>query len=245
MLHGIYGRGRNLRRFARALIESHPDWTAELVDLRGHGESGGFQPPHTVEAAAGDVVEMGPAPDVLLGHSFGGKVALLALRDPDFEPCQLWVVDAAPSARSPGGLPWEMLGHLREHAGPFDERGDAVAALEAEGVPRMVAQWMATNLDRNGEGKLRWAIFPDTMEALLRSYFAEDAWDVVDDPDRRTALHFVRASESQVIGEEVAARISAAGRGSEVHLHEVSGGHWLHADNPEGLLAAMEGHLPS
>lgn len=244
MLHGIYGRGRNLRRFAKMLVEAEPEWGVELVDLRGHGDSRGFTPPHTVATAARDVVEMGEAPDLLLGHSFGGKVSLLALRHAAFRPAQVWVVDASPSVREPEGLPWTMIGFLRKHQGPFDERADAVGALGAEGVPRVVAQWMATNLERSEDGRLRWGISPDTMEALLRSYFQEDAWDVVEDPPGGTAIHFVRATGSPVIDEGVADRIRTAGRGGDVHLHEVEGGHWLHTENPKGLLAVMARRLP-
>lgn len=243
MLHGIYGRGRNLRRFATRLVEASPGWEVELVDLREHGESRGTPPPHTVEAAAGDVVGLAPSPDLLLGHSFGGKVALLTLRDPGFAPEQAWIIDSSPSSGEPGGLPWTMLGHLRRHPGPFETRGDAISALEGEGVPGAVAQWMATNLERTDEG-LRWEIDPDAMEALLRSYFEEDAWDVVEDPGRETALHFVRAAGSPVIDGDAASRIEAAGASSDVHLHEVGGGHWLHTENPEGLLAVMEPRLP-
>lgn len=241
MLHGIYGRGRNLRRFARMFVEAHPAWKAELVDLRAHGASGGFTPPHTVEAAAGDVVELGPAPDLLLGHSFGGKVALLTLRDPDFRPDQVWVVDASPGARPPQGLPWEMIGILRRRTGPFEDRDAGISALESEGVPRGVARWMATNLSRDDQGRMRWEISADTMESLLLSYFSEDAWDVVEDGPDATSIHFVKASDSGALSSEDAERIEAAGRGGDVHLHEVSGGHWLHTENPDGLLEVMGG----
>lgn len=279
MLHGIYGRGRNWRRFARRFVETHPAWTAELVDLREHGDSRGFEPPHTAEAAAADVVEMGPTPRALLGHSFGGKIALLTLRDPGFRPERVWVVDASPGARTPSGLPWEMIGILRAHPGPFEARAEAVEALESEGVPTPVARWMATNLGRGGdaapgaggaphasrrttEGEadaaadvdadtdaddlLRWQISADTMESLLRSYFDEDAWDVVegtaDAGTADTEIHFVKASRSDVLGPDDVERIRAAGAGGaggDVHLHEVDGGHWLHTENPEGLLEVM------
>lgn len=247
LLHGIYGRGRNWRRFARRFVETRPGWAAELVDLREHGASRGFEPPHTVQATASDVVEAGPSPRLLLGHSFGGKIALLTLRHDGFRPEQVWVVDASPGARAPSGLPWEMIAVLRAHPGPFETRDEGVRALESEGVPTPVARWMATNLDRSegGDGSegsddlLRWRISADTMESLLRSYFAEDAWDVVEGADD-TAVHVVRASRSDVLGSDDVERLRAATGDANVHLHEVEGGHWLHTENPEGLLAAME-----
>ena len=79
-LHGLLGRGGNWRSFGRRWVETHPSWGAALVDLRLHGESrAGFPPPHTVRAAAEDVLALTPAlpgpVEALVGHSLGGKVA--------------------------------------------------------------------------------------------------------------------------------------------------------------------------
>ena len=80
-LHGILGSGANWRTFAKNLVAEKPGWGAVLVDLRLHGESReGFPPPHTLGAAAADVIalEKGiPGPiGAIVAHSFGGKVAL-------------------------------------------------------------------------------------------------------------------------------------------------------------------------
>src|SRR5262245_3630298 len=83
-LHGILGSGANWRTFARQVVAARPEWGALLVDLRLHGESVGFPPPHTVEAAAHDIVEALPAvlpagatAAGVVGHSFGGKVGIV------------------------------------------------------------------------------------------------------------------------------------------------------------------------
>lgn len=55
-----------------------------LVDLRNHGKSAeieGLLPPHNLENAAKDLANLVKAegwdwPDVVIGHSMGGKVAL-------------------------------------------------------------------------------------------------------------------------------------------------------------------------
>ena len=55
------------------------DWRAVLVDLRMHGASQDFSPPHTLAACVADLRALensiGPFHGVI-GHSFGGKVAL-------------------------------------------------------------------------------------------------------------------------------------------------------------------------
>lgn len=60
-----------------------------VVDQRCHGLSSqveGFRPPHTLGASATDVAQLfrsqfgGHAPNMVIGHSLGGKVALEYLR---------------------------------------------------------------------------------------------------------------------------------------------------------------------
>lgn len=54
------------------------------MDLRNHGRSAGikgFDPPHNMSTAAKDLADLvkargWPWPDVVVGHSMGGKVAL-------------------------------------------------------------------------------------------------------------------------------------------------------------------------
>ena len=60
-----------------------------MVDQRNHGASSdvcGFHPPHSIQASAGDLLSLvqsklsGRVPDVLVGHSLGGKTVLELLR---------------------------------------------------------------------------------------------------------------------------------------------------------------------
>lgn len=244
VLHGIYGAGRNWGSVARKLVEARPEWGALLVDLRQHGESTGFAPPHTIESTAGDLRALphGGGVRAVLGHSFGGKVALAYARDAEAVE-QAWVVDSSPDAREPGGSAWGMLGVLRRVPDRFAERDEAVAALTAEGVQEPIALWMTTNLEWTGE-EYRWRLDLDEMEALLRSYFEVDLWAVVEDPPARLEVHLVRATESSVLDDAAAERARAAAEATgRVHLHVVEGGHWLNADNPAALVALLRDGL--
>ncbi len=238
-LHGIYGAGRNWASVARRLVRARPEWSAVLVDLREHGGSSGFTPPHTLEAAAADLARLATSlsvpVDAVLGHSFGGKVALVYARAHARGLGQVWVVDSTPEAGEPRGSAWGMLGVLRRVPGPFEERSEAIAALEVQGVAGPVAQWLSTNLESR-DGKLVWRLDLEAMEALLRDFFRTDLWPVVEDPPGELRLHFVKAEESSVLSEVACARIEAAGRtNGRVFLHRVEGGHWLNADNPDAL----------
>lgn len=243
VLHGIYGAGRNWRSVARSVVEERPDWGAVLVDLREHGGSTGFEPPHTLARAAADLDAIRESPvRAVLGHSFGGKVALLRGRDdPGVE--QVWVVDSTPEAREPEGSAWDMLRLLRRLPESFNERDDAVRALADRGVDRPVALWMTANLERR-DGGYTWRIDLDDMEALLRDFFRTDLWDVVESPRDGLELHFVRATRSAVLSAEAVGRIRVAGAATgRVFLHDVQGGHWLNADNPDAVVALLAPRL--
>jgi len=250
VLHGVYGAGRNWSSVARRFARERPGWGAVLVDLRLHGDSSGFEPPHTLARCAADVAALErrlelPA-DAVLGHSFGGKVALLHAQAAAAPPSSVWVVDSTPASRAPDGSAWQMLEVLRRHPGPFTDRAEGIAAVESGGFTRPVAQWMSTNLvdDPHGDG-LAWRIQVDDMEALLRDFFATDAWPTVERPPDGSEIHVVKARESNVLDDEACERILSAGRatGGRVHLHHVDGGHWVNADDPEGLQRLLLRHL--
>ena len=247
VLHGIYGAGRNWASVARRFVRERPEWGALLVDLRMHGDSQGFAPPHTIRACADDlaalVADTGLDVDAALGHSFGGKVALLWSAED--APAATWVVDSTPDRRTPDGSAWQMLDMLRAHPGPFADRADGIAAVESAGFPNPVAQWMATNLVPVEGGAMAWRIDVDAMDALMRDFFETDAWQAVERPPPGSEIHVVKAEESSVLTEEACARVEAAGLATErVHLHRVSGGHWVNADAPDELHALLVEHMP-
>src|SRR5690606_16029306 len=138
-LHGIYGAGRNWASVARRFVRERAEWGVVLVDLRLHGASAGFDPPHTLarpaEHLAALIRSTGRPADAVLGHSFGGKVALVHVANAADAPSLVWMVDSDPGARSPDGSAWWMLGALRRHPGPFADRGEGVAAIESAGFP--------------------------------------------------------------------------------------------------------------
>lgn len=246
-LHGIFGAGRNWRSVARRLVEDEPDRGALLLDLRLHGDSTGMPGPHTVAACGRDLEDTAengaPRPDRVVGHSFGGKVALAHLDQPGEPPSGVWVVDCPPSAREPEGDAIRLLEVLEREPGPFGAREEAVEAVRRHGFSERVARFMATNLEQEGDA-LRWRLDREGVESLLMDFFHTDLWSVVQDPPGETVLHFVQATGSDALREEECRRIEAAGEAhGRARLHRVAGGHWLNVSNPEGLLELMRGEV--
>ncbi len=158
-------------------------------------------------------------------------------------PAQVWVIDSTPSKRTPGGAALRMLQILKRHQGPFAGRGDAVAVLETEGFAIHVAHWMATNLVAGPDG-YRWRFDPADIESLLDDFFRRDLWDVVESPTPTSEIRLVRASESDVVTADEVDRFERAGADGRVMAHQLHGGHWLHVDNPNGLIELVSRGLP-
>lgn len=245
MLHGIYGRGRNWQGIARAVVKARPDYACLLVDLPRHGDSGPGTHGDTVIGFADDLRDWmaseGVVADAILGHSFGGKVALAFADRARSQTLQVWVIDSTPEARQSSGSAWGMLAIVRRLPQRFASRAEAVQALVDEGVEPGVAQWMATNLAREGS-ELTWALDFDVMEQLLHDFFATDLWPVVEDPAPSHDIHLLKASESSAMSPAAVSRIQAV-KSDRVHLHLRQGGHWIHAESPDVVTELLVSNL--
>ena len=247
MLHGIYGRGRNWQTIARGVVAARPEYACWLLDLPYHGESPGGRHGDTVTGLAHDVRDWmrdaAVSPDAILGHSYGGKVALAvagALRD---RALQVWVIDSTPETREPSGSAWGMLGVIGGLPARFGSRDEAIQAIVDAGYPLGVAQWMATNLARDEQGGLAWRLDFDAMERLLRDFFNTDLWHVLESPAPRHDIHVLKASESSAISDSAVKRLEALA-GDGVQLHHRQGGHWIHAESPQAVTELLVTLLP-
>ncbi|MCC6553266.1 MAG: alpha/beta hydrolase [Polyangiaceae bacterium] len=251
VLHGIFGSGANWRTFARRLADARPEWGFVLVDLRAHGLSQDPPPPHTVGAAADDLRRLdgrlGLDVRGVMGHSFGGKVALAyAARRPG-ELSRAFVLDSHPGAQpeaartSPTRGVLELLASIPQ---PMPSRERFLEIVQASGQTRAVAEWLAMNVRRAEDGfRLRMDL--DALGALVADYFVEDLWPVVEDPRSAGRLVFVIGGRSVAIREPDRARLEAlAERAPRLSVRVLpTAGHWLHVDDPEGLFAALRDAL--
>jgi esterase len=252
-LHGILGRRANWRSFARRWLERRPGWGAVLVDLRMHGDSQSIAGPHAIDSASADVVELARAIGTeqpgqvaaLLGHSFGGKVAILAadqLRAEGHPLERLWVIDAPPGPRTePRDRTTEnVFARLAALPDSFAERREFIDALVAGGIARSIAQWLATNLERDAE-RWRFGLDLPALRELLDDFMIVDAWPALERVAASgTDVQLVLGGASQaVFGEqrERAERLAGAG---VIGLVDIPGaGHWVHVDRPDALLDVL------
>jgi len=241
-LHGILGSGANWRTIARRVVAARPELGALLVDLRMHGRSQGAPPPHTIDAAADDLVRLAAGLALpltaVIGHSFGGKVAL-ALRARRPVP-QTWVLDATPGARAePRDDPnsaQHVLDALRALPPGFPDRAAFTGAMTARGFSRPLADWLAMNLEP-ADGGVRLRLDLDAVGALLADYYGRDLWSSLESGPGEA--HLVIASRSRALDDGDRQRAA----GLPIRVHTVDAGHWLHMEAPDALLAILSAEL--
>lgn len=251
-LHGILGSGANWRTFAKRLVTEKPEWRAVLVDLRKHGASQDFPPPHTLAACANDIAELEReigTIDAVLGHSFGGKVALeYVFERKDLEVA--WILDSAPGAR-PDRRGSESTVHIVQMLDTLPERfasrDEFVAYVEKQGTQRSIAMWLAMNIRPapDGEGYVM-RVDIAAMRALLDDYFMRDAWPVLEDASRTTKIHMVAGGLSSVLdhGERARALRISATSPDRTWLHVLpNAGHWVHVDAPNELFELVAHYM--
>jgi pimeloyl-ACP methyl ester carboxylesterase len=251
VLHGMLGSGGNFRSFAKSLAAACPDWAFVLVDLRAHGQSQDAPPPHTLDAAAEDLVRLGktlawPVRGVL-GHSFGGKVALAYADKRGADLDQLFVLDSTPSVRPEGmtrveaALVIEMLESL---PWPLPSRERFFELLAEKGLARPIIEWLAMNVRRDGD-VFRFRIDLSVVRALLADYFQRDLWSVLEAPSVPRQTHVVIGGRSDTVSEADRARLDELAKlDAKLHVHVLPrAAHWVHVDDPDGLLAIVRGAL--
>jgi len=236
LLHGLFGSARNLGVVQRALA---PRFRVLALDLRNHGAS-----PHAAamdyQAMAADVLETldqrAALPAALVGHSMGGKAAMMAALLQPAQVERLVVADIAPVAyEHHNAAIVATLAGLR--LAPGLTRAAADAAL-AEAVPDAgLRAFLLQNLVPGAHPG--WRIGLREIAAAMRVI---EGWDTPPDVRYCGPVLFIAGAESDYVLPEHRPAIRALFPAARfVTLKHA--GHWLHADNPAGFVAVLEAFL--
>ncbi|XP_008243517.1 PREDICTED: protein ABHD11-like isoform X1 [Prunus mume] len=273
VLHGLLGSARTWRSFSRTLLSnlsSPSGWRMVLVDLRNHGRSAeieGLNPPHDLVNAAHDLAHLiqtrGWAwPDVVLGHSFGGKVALQFAQscvlghygDSAKVPKQLWVLDSLPGEVNPENRNKEVervLHTLQSLPSSVPSRKWLMNHLTELGFSKSLSHWIGSNLKKHGDHET-WAFDLDVAVQMFNSYQEKSYWPLLEHPPKDMEIAVVRGENSDRWDvediEQLESLANREGDGSEgkVSVHVLpESGHWVHVDNPKGLLEIVAPKISS
>jgi esterase len=235
ILHGMLGSSRNWLTAGKDLAA---DRRVSALDLRNHGLS-----PHadlmTYEAMVADVKAwldgQGIASAELIGHSMGGKVAmLLACRHPE-RVGRLVVVDIAPKNYQWPEHHQEFTAIQELDLSTLTSRAEAESRLEARVPGWAMRKFILTNLERI-HGGWRWQINVPVLTAALPELERNPlgAADHFDGP----AL-FIAGGRSKYVEPSDHARIQRAFPAARITVLENSG-HNPHIEEREEFVRAVE-----
>ncbi|EYD75510.1 Hydrolase, alpha/beta fold protein family [Rubellimicrobium mesophilum DSM 19309] len=228
--HGLFGSARNWGVIARRLSDSRE---VLAVDMRNHGESF-HDPVHDYPAMATDlaqVIERHGGPVDVLGHSMGGKAAMvLALTRPGLVR-KLVVLDIAPVGYGHTQMP-SIDAMRRVDLATVGSRGEAEAQMQADPA---LAPFLLQSLDLRGR---RWKL---NLDALAANMAATVGFPEVAGRFEGPVL-FLSGEESSYVLPEHRARIKDLF--PQARFARVKGAaHWVHADRPRETEAAVRAFL--
>lgn len=236
--HGLYGSARNWGVIAKRLSDERQ---VIAVDMRNHGQSP-WTESHTYPEMANDLAEVIDAHTVhvpggqmdVIGHSMGGKAAMmLALTYPQ-KLRRLIVADIAPVAYTHSQI--QFITAMR--AVDFDRverRPDAEAQLAQAGVDPALRSFFTQSLDIPNKG---WRLNLDTL--------ARHMPDIMSFPETHASWSgpclFLSGADSDYVKRDDRDLILA--RFPNARFAKIPGaGHWLHAEKPREFEANSRAFL--
>lgn len=238
ILHGLFGQAKNWGGIGKDLAR---DFTVHALDLRNHGQSPRADDMRYLAMAA-DVQHYMAVHDIdrpaILGHSMGGKVAMmLALNDGDAVGA-LIIADIAPVTYA-----HDFSKHFAAIAGldlaAINNRQDADQAMAGSITDPGVRAFLLSNLVRDNEQGWRWLINHPAIHAHMADI---TAW-----PDKTGQSYdgpalFLRGANSDYVMPSMESGITALFPHAQQATIDQAG-HWLHADQPAAFTKACRDFL--
>lgn len=238
ILHGLFGMSDNWLTIARRIAEHH---TVYIPDQRNHGRSG-HDPQFNYRVLLEDVRELIEKNNLynikLIGHSMGGKVAMLyALEYPE-QVDKLAIIDIAPKTYQRPVFRTFLKQLLAIDLRGLKSRTEADQRL-AQKIPQAaIRQFLLKNLYRDQAKSFQWRLnllsLFNNIDAILNGDEISGYWG-------KPAL-FVRGSRSDYILDADLPQIMNIFPQAKVET--IAGAtHWVHADNPDELCERLREYL--
>ncbi|XP_045850300.1 protein ABHD11 isoform X2 [Meles meles] len=243
-LHGLFGSKTNFGSVAKALAQQ-TGRRVLTVDARNHGDSP-HSPDMSYEAMSQDLrdllLQLGLVPCVLIGHSMGGKTAmLLALQRPELVE-RLIAVDISPVETTPSSNFPSYMAAMRAVDIPDGVPRSSARKLADEQLSTVIQdlaerQFLLTNLVE-AHGRFVWRV---NLEALAQHVDKIMAFPPRPESYPGPALFLLGGNSTYVRpGHHAAIRRLFPRAQMQTVPHA---GHWVHADCPQDFVTAIRGFL--
>jgi len=238
---GLFGSGRNWGVIAKRLSSERRVLT---LDMRNHGDSfwaEAHRYPDLAEDLAEVIAAQGRACDVL-GHSMGGKAGMwLALTRPGLVE-RLVVADMAPVPYAHGAAHAGLIAAMQAlKIDDLTSRSEADRRLADTVADPGTRAFLLQSLELR-EGPVRWKF---NLAALAANLPAILDWPATLPPGAKPfdgpAL-FLTGAKSEYVRPSYHEKIRALFSRAEIEVIE-GAGHWLHAERPREVEAAVESFL--
>jgi pimeloyl-ACP methyl ester carboxylesterase len=223
LIHGVTSSAASWVRVGPALADD--GFYVVAPDLRGHGHSPKADGQYALDLMVGDLAESVPrAPALLVGHSYGGVMAILAIRQGILKPEHLLLEDPV-LFFADKELPARLL-----------KNDEATLPRDVAGYLRAHPKWQP--IDAEGKVASIQAIIWDHM----RQVFSDNApWDLR--PDLR---NIAKTLPTRLILPEISFYVPPADvetiltdLGSHAVIHVPDAGHSIHRDDLDAFLAVV------
>jgi esterase len=234
ILHGLFGSSRNWGTIAQHLAATH---RVISLDLRNHGVSP-WADAMDYSALAEDVVttlrDLGCHRFALLGHSLGGKTAMVTALTETSAVTQLVVVDIAPVIYQVHHLTLVRAMRSLDLAG-IRRRSEADTRL-ARAIPDAAERaFLLQNLVFN-DGQPQWRVNLAAIEEALPDLAGFPA--LPDDPVFSGPALFVAGALSDYVPPEAEPAIRHLF--PQARIERLQGAsHWVHAEQPQAFLTLV------
>ena len=248
ILHGLYGSSDNWISLARKLEER---FTIFIPDLRNHGQS-----PHTSTHTYQDMVDdlykffndHHIEKATVLGHSMGGKLAMMFASEYPELITGLIVADIAPKSYYSENKIFKTVSQHELILGLMEDL-NLVAVTSRKEIDYFLAeklkdstlrQFLLKNIHRNKERYFEWKINVPVLKHALSSITSEvnSDWFADRQPILNYPVTFIRGLNSDYISDQDFLAIREIY--PEARLIDIpDAGHWLHAEQPEKFVEAV------
>jgi pimeloyl-ACP methyl ester carboxylesterase len=234
--HGLFGQGRNWTQVAKQLSGDH---RTLLVDMPDHGRSAWterFDYPGAADLVAGMLSADDPV--ALVGHSMGGKIAMLvALRHPEVVE-RLVVVDVSPvTYRHSDEFRAYIDAMQAVDLASLGRRSDADEQLRDAVPDEAVRSFLLQNL-RQDQGEWSWQLNLDVIRRDLASLGEWPEDRLTDAKPYDGPVLWVAGADSRYVREEHAEAMDRwfpANRRVRIK----GAGHWVHSEQPEVFVEVL------